>query len=80
MKQVSIQDPKAGLSAAVAEAESGRTIVITRHNKPVAHLGPTRAEGVHRGARVGEGRVHAAVKHGTRGRYLSVLKNDRGSH
>ena len=30
MKQVSIQDLKAGLSAAVAEAQSGRTIVSSQ--------------------------------------------------
>ena len=79
MKKVSIQDLKAGLSAAVAEAESGRTIVITRHNEPVAQLGPARADRVHRGARVGLGRVQPAVKRGTKSRYLSVLLEDRGS-
>jgi prevent-host-death family protein len=79
MKQVSIQDLKAGLSAAVAEAESGRTIVITRHNEPVAQLGPTRGDRVHRGKRVGQGRIQPAVKPGTRGRYLSTLLEDRGA-
>ena len=39
MKQISIQDLKARLSSAVAEAESGETILITRHNQPVAKLG-----------------------------------------
>jgi prevent-host-death family protein len=78
MKQVSIQDLKAGLSAAVAEAESGQTILITRHNEPVAQLGPTRVEGVHRGTRVGRGRIQAALKRGTRGRYLTALLEDRG--
>ena len=79
MKQVSIQDLKAGLSAAVAEAESGRTIVITRHNEPVAQLGPARAERVHRGTRVGQRRIQSAVKRGTKGRYLAVLQDDRGT-
>ena len=79
MKQVSIQDLKAHLSAAVAEAPAGRTIVITRHNEPVAQLGPARTEHVHRGARVGMGRVHPALKRGTRGRYLAVLLEDRGA-
>ena len=37
---VSIQDLKASLSAMVAEAESGDTIIITRHNAPVAQLSP----------------------------------------
>ena len=79
MKQVSIQDLKARLSAAVAEAQAGRTIVITKHNEPVAQLGPTRTEHVHQGARVGLGRVPPALKRGTKGRYLAVLLEDRGS-
>ena len=81
MKQVSIQDLKAHLSAAVADAESGQTIVITRHNEPVAQLGPARAAFVHRGERVGLGRVHPAaqLKRGAKGRSLTVLLEDRGS-
>jgi len=35
MKLVSIQDLQANLSALIAEAESGETILITRHNAPV---------------------------------------------
>jgi prevent-host-death family protein len=79
MKQISIKDLKAGLSAAVAEAEAGGTIVITRHNDPVAQLGPARTERVHRGTRVGMGRIRPALKRGTKGRYLAVLLEDRGS-
>ena len=78
MKQISIQDLKARLSAAVAEAESGHTIVITRHREAVAQLGPTRPPYVHRGEAVGTGRLKPAVKRGTRGRYLAVLLDDRG--
>ena len=79
MKQVSIQHLKAGLSAAVAEAQAGVTIVITRHNEPVAQLGPARPDRVHLGARVGGGRILPALKRGTKGRYLAVLLEDRGS-
>lgn len=78
MKQISIQDLKAALSAAVAEAEAGNTIVITRHNEPVAHLSPARPASVHRGRSVGSGRLTPALKRGTRGRYLTVLLEDRG--
>jgi prevent-host-death family protein len=78
MKKVSIQDLKAHLSAAVAAAQAGHTIVITRHNETVAQLGPARPERVHRGARVGLGRVQPALKRGTKGRYLAVLIEDRG--
>ena len=79
MKMVSIKDLKAKLSAMVAEAESGDTIIITRHNAPVAQLSPARTESVHRGKNVGRGRIRAAVKRGTKGRYLEVLLEDRGN-
>jgi antitoxin (DNA-binding transcriptional repressor) of toxin-antitoxin stability system len=62
----------------VAEAESGTTIVITRHNEPVAQLGPAHLRHVHRGGRVGQGRLQPALKRGTKGRYLAVLIDDRG--
>ena len=78
MKLVSIQDLKARLSAMVADAESGDTIIITRHNAPVAQLSPTRTESVHRGKNVGSSRLTAALKRGTKGRYLQVLLEDRG--
>ena len=78
MKQISIQDLKAHLSATVAEAESGSTIIVTRHNEPVAQLGPARLSQAHRGARVGRERLEPAVKRGTKGRYLTVLLEDRG--
>ena len=79
MKQVSIQDLKARLSAMVARAESGDTIIITRHNAPVAQLSPARTASVHRGRNVGSGRLRAALKRGTKGRYLEVLLEDRGN-
>jgi prevent-host-death family protein len=78
MTRISIQDLKARLSSAVAEAEGGRTILITRHNEPVARLGPARPQHVHRGANAGTGRLRPAVKRGTKGRYLAVLAEDRG--
>ena len=78
MKKVSIQDLKATLSARVAEAEAGDTIYITRHNAPVAQLGPARAEAVWRGKDVGTSRLRPAVKRSTRGRYLELLLEDRG--
>ncbi len=77
MKQISIQELKARLSAAVAQAESGHTLVITRHNEPVATLGPVQTPAVHHGARVGMGGLTPAVRRGTEGRYLGVLLEDR---
>ena len=79
MKRISIQDLKAQLSGIVSEAESGTTILITRHNEPVAQLVPARSHHLHRGERVGTGRIRPALKRGTKGRYLTILMEDRGS-
>lgn len=77
MKQISIQDLKSGLSAAIAEAESGNTIVITRHNAPVAKLVPANPAGIHRGAEVGTRALKPAIKRGKKIPYLDVLSQDR---
>ena len=79
MKRLSIHQLKAELSAAIAEAEAGGSILITRHNAPVAKLVSASPTHVNRGARVGIGRLHPAVKRGTKGRYLAVLMDDRGN-
>jgi prevent-host-death family protein len=79
MKRISIQDLKAALSAAVAETEAGSTILITRHNEPVAQLSPVGSAHVHRGPDASSGRrLEPAIKRGTKGRYLEVLLDDRG--
>jgi prevent-host-death family protein len=78
MKHISIQDLKATLSAAVAEAESGHTIIITRHNQAVAQLGPARPHGVHRANDAVTERLKPALTRGSKGRYLAVLLEDRG--
>jgi prevent-host-death family protein len=77
MKHISIQDLKAGLSGAVP-AEAGATLVITRHNTPVARLVPADPREVHRGKSVA-GPLRPAVRRSTGGRYLIVLGEDRGN-
>ncbi len=77
MSEISIQELKARLSGAIAEAEAGQTLVITRHRAPVAQLGPATAA-VRRGNRVGRGRLVSALKTGTGGRALAALLEDRG--
>jgi prevent-host-death family protein len=79
MKRISIQAMKAQLSAVVAEAQAGQTVIITRHNEPVAQLTPARAQHLHRGTSVGTGPIRPALKRGAKGRYLTVLLEDRGS-
>ncbi len=78
MKTISIQDLKANLSTAISEAESGTAIVITRHNQPVAQLIPAVPQHVHRGLKVGQGSIKPVLKRATKGRYLSILLEDRG--
>jgi antitoxin (DNA-binding transcriptional repressor) of toxin-antitoxin stability system len=78
MSEISIQDLKARLSAAVAEAEAGETLVITRHRTAVATLGPVTSPAVRRGTRVGKALLVPALSTGTRGRALAVLLEDRG--
>ena len=77
MNQISIQDLKGQLSAVVAEAERGSTIVITRHNRPVAKMTPARAAQVHIGKRYGRAKLKPALRANTKGRYLDVLLEDR---
>jgi len=69
---------KGRLSAVVADAEGGETILITRHNEPVAQLSAFLAPHLHRGELLGKARIVPAVKKGTNGRYLKVLQEDRG--
>jgi prevent-host-death family protein len=77
MIRISIQDLKARLSSAVADAESGNTIVITRHNEPVAQLGPPAQPQVRLGSKLGKGGILPALRRGTKGRYLAILLEDR---
>jgi prevent-host-death family protein len=79
MKQISIQDLKARLSAAIAEAESGETLVVTRHSEPVAQLGPPKAY-VRRRPGGALSALKPAIKPGTaKVPYLEVLRDDRGN-
>jgi len=77
MERISVQDLKTSLSAAISEAESGKSIIITRHNRPVAQLIPAQPQHVHHGAKVGQGSIKAALKRGSKGQYLSILLDDR---
>jgi prevent-host-death family protein len=77
MKQISIQDLKGQLSAVVAAAEAGATILITRHNLPVATLSPADVPRVHVGKHFGRAKLKPLLKTSTRGRYLEVLLDDR---
>lgn len=76
MRRIPIHELKRRLSAVVEEAEGGATLLVTRHGRPVAQLGPVAAH-VHVGSRVGEGRLQPLLAGPTRGRYLEVVAEDR---
>ena len=81
MTQISVQDLKAQLSGAIARAEAGETLVVTRHNEPVAQLTPVAATHLHRGVKVGAARLRPAIKgglKGPKGLLLATLLDDRG--
>ena len=77
MKQVSLQDLKQRLSAFVAEAASGDTIVITRHQRPMAQLSSAELQHLHLGASFGKSTLKRVLRGKTQGRYLRVLLEDR---
>lgn len=77
MKRISIQDLKSGLSAAIAEAESGKTVLVTRHNRVVARLSPATPWKAPDGGPAVREPLVPLLRRATRGRYLSVLMDDR---
>jgi antitoxin (DNA-binding transcriptional repressor) of toxin-antitoxin stability system len=82
MKRISIQALKSGLSAAVAEAEAGQTLVVTRHSRAVARLAPLTPRRLHGGRRDDAAPLPALtplLRRATRGRYLHVLLDDRSA-
>jgi len=80
MKRISIQDLKSGLSAVIAEAEGGQTVLVTRHNRAVARLSPlTPVRGQGAGRPSGALALTPLLRKATGGRYLRVLKDDRSA-
>ena len=77
MKSVSIQDLKKHLSALIADAEAGESIVITRHRRPVARLVAADTRNLHVGARFGKAQISSAVLAPPSARYLEILEEDR---
>jgi prevent-host-death family protein len=77
VKRTSIQDLKRNLSALVGAAERGERIVVTRHERAVAVLGPSEAAHVHVGDRFGRDHLVPFLRAPTRGGYLRMLQEDR---
>lgn len=78
MRKVSLYELKRDLSGLIREAEAGETIVITRHDHPVATLGSAELEHVRIGSRFGKGTLKPLLHAATAGRYLETLNEDRG--
>jgi len=79
MNRISIQDLKATLSAAVADAEAGQTVVITRHNRAVAQLTPATRTHTHGPTVTSRAAIRPLLRAATKGRYLQVLLEDRAA-
>ena len=82
MTRISVQDLKAQLSGAIARAEAGETLVITRHNEPVAQLTPVASTHAAPWAQGrswrGSGRPSQGGLKGPKGLLLATLLDDRG--
>lgn len=77
MKEISVQELKAHLSAILAEVAAGEAVLVTRHRKPVAQLTAAKSGGLVLGARHGEEDLHPCLSRGSKGRYLDLLVEDR---
>lgn len=76
MKKIAIHELKQNLSAAVSDAESGQTLLITRHRRVVARLVPPQP-GLQVGKESGDAKLGPAIGRNTKGRYLEVIADDR---
>ena len=79
MKTVSLYELKRDLSSVVSEATKEK-VVVTRHNNPVVELGPVGEAHLNRGSRYEMPDLRPALKGPTRGLYLKLLAQDRGSN
>ncbi len=80
MASISTQTLKQTLSDVLRRVALGEWITLLRHGRPVARLGPPDEPGLHVGARYGaDVRIEPAGRQLTKGAYLSVLADDRGS-
>ena len=78
MKMVPIHELKQRLSQVIAAAESGETMLVTRHKRVVARIVPPESHlHLHSGSQVGQGTIQPLLKGATRGRYLEVISDDR---
>jgi len=82
MKRISIQQLRSGLSAAVAEAEAGQTLLITRHKRAVAKLAPVTARPLYACRRAEAAPLpplKPLLRRATSGRYLHLLLDERST-
>lgn len=76
MEMVPIHQLKQRLSQVIAAAESGKTMLVTRHKRVVAQIVPPEPH-LHTGSRFGQSSIQPLLRGPTRGRYLDVIADDR---
>jgi prevent-host-death family protein len=77
VESVPIGDLKQALSSYIDDAANGERVVVTRHGRPVALIIGAEHERLTVGAQFGRGSLRPLLSRASKGRYLSVLEDDR---
>lgn len=79
MESVPIKELKKDLSYWTEQAAQGKTIQITKYNRPYVVLTKSFEGGLYRGKQVGKGALCSLLNRATQGKYLKYLQEDRDS-
>jgi prevent-host-death family protein len=77
MEKVPVHELKENLSAYLARAEAGESLVVTRHGRPVVRISAIATPHVQVGSRVGQLVLKPVIRGGLGGRALEILREDR---
>ena len=78
MEKISINQIKKNFAHWAKLAAEGEAIQITKYNRPYLQLTQITESGLRYGKHFGKTSLKSALKHASKGRYLSVLSEDRG--
>ncbi|MEO6596572.1 MAG: hypothetical protein ABIP94_17610 [Planctomycetota bacterium] len=78
MTNITVQELKQAMAAALRRVGLGQWLTVLKHGKPVARLGPPTESDLHIGKRYASGdRIVPLGRRLSRGAYLDVLSADR---